>query len=210
MQAADPGQEESKFYDEDEANASELPREPVRVDVTPREKTWRDFAWERCGFKCVACGGSDHVFLRYVIPPEAGGKDVPENAVVVCRACNLADDLARDEKGAKRLASVWVSKPLHAWLLGNEETHGFSSASAFVRALIDGYLRDPEGHGADVAAVDPDDKPDSARARAALWLDHDKYAFFMVDVNRRYGKTVTDAITGLLVSNRASSPRKES
>ena len=68
--------------DEDEANP----------DTHPYGEEWiglRERVWRRDGHACRRCGADDRTIqAHHIVPRGAGGPDVPENLITLCRPCH--------------------------------------------------------------------------------------------------------------------------
>ena len=160
------------------------------------------YSWEKAILSksrksCGNCGGKDKLAVRMVVPDNAGGQWVESNGVVLCRACDIATDLAArkaPDPQDRRPVNFWVSRALYDNLkVGVEGSRALASVSELVRYLMAKYSAEPDrfddldlyqdGGGADV--------------KVNVWVEAELYGAFKEAVLGE-GKTVTDALKSLI------------
>jgi len=160
------------------------------ADLTP--ESFFPACEARYGGRCANCGGLDRLAPRWAIDPEDGGHRVESNTVLLCRSCALGA-VASARLPENTPASLWVSVPLHDWVLSQ-------GGSTFLRRLVE-YLADAPESDLDDLAMYQD--PDSPATRLHFRLDSALY-HRALDRVRRSGFTFTDALTHLAVLRRTS------
>jgi len=112
--------------------------------VAEREADFRLAVMARWGGKC-ACGEVEGLKVELIHPPYYGGKRVPENAALICRAC-----LTRREEGVKDYcSSKWgafhsrvsleLPRELHMRVKALAEDQG-RTVTSVIRELLIGWV----------------------------------------------------------------------
>jgi hypothetical protein len=160
------------------------------------EPAWERAVWQRYRNKCANCGNPEHLRVRLVVPPEAGGQMVESNGVLLCRSCEMASEAAvcGTTGSEQRLVNFWVSRRLFDRIqLGLKTYNAFNSMGALVRYLIAKYIED-ENRFEDLNLY----QDDGADVKLNVWVERDAYNVFKVLLDKR-GMTVTDALKSLIV-----------
>jgi hypothetical protein len=151
--------------------------------------------WARSGGKCESgCGSTDRLKIVMHVPD----RFVPANAIVFCRTCELAAELAHRDAGPAsgvetRPINFWVSKKLHARLTnGLSKKYGFKSIASLVRYLMSKYVLDSDRFD-DVAQW----QDAGSDVKVNVWVPRDTYEVFQT-LAEKNGLTVTDALKGLI------------
>jgi hypothetical protein len=163
------------------------------MDLTrTNEKDWATRAVEEARGLCANCGSEHKVSARLIVPVEAGGKTIPGNIVVLCRACELASGYALKQisEKSRRLVNIWVSHRLYKSLLVRKE-RGVSSISSLVRFLMAQYVA-TQSRFDDITQY----QDGGSDVRLNIWVDADLYQSFKTLVDRQ-GMTVTSALKSL-------------
>jgi len=160
------------------------------VSKDPRV-AWTQAVWEACRSRCSNCGGTDKLRVKMIVPEEAGGKLVPSNGALLCRACEMAAESTPHSDTTLRPINFWVSEQLYNSLQSNARG-GFNSMAALVRYLMAKFVTDE-------SRFDDLDKYQDAGSdvKVNVWVETDRYASFKKIVDSR-GLTVTDAIKALI------------
>ena len=85
-------------------------RKPTEVEI---KSQWIADVFERFHNKCSNCGAEYSLHAQMIVPPEAGGKYVVENGVLICRVCEMASSAALHAKTKgkeRRPINVWISR----------------------------------------------------------------------------------------------------
>jgi uncharacterized protein (DUF1778 family) len=175
---------------------SDKPLEPITEAgavqlIQGTEKSWEQTVLEYHRCRCANCGSKDKIRPQLVVHEEAGGQRVLSNSTVLCRACEMAQDVVNrhDPSEAQRPVNFWVSRTLYDKVKSFE---GFSSTSSLVRYLMRKFVDEQlmfedlefwQDQGSDV--------------KINVWVDPETYDLFKKAVNNK-GMTVTDALKSLL------------
>ena len=163
-----------------------------------REEAWATRVWDACGGRCSNCGATDRLKARKIVPEEAGGREVVSNGMLLCRACELAQEiemtrpqLASGER--TRPINFFVGKGLYDRMKGGlTKDRGFRSVSALIRYLMGKFVLDPDRFD-DLELY----QEGGADVKVNVWVDRDIYGNFKALANRN-GMTVTDTLKGLI------------
>lgn len=159
------------------------------------EALWRTKVLERHHHACGNCGSTDRVQVHFSVPLAAGGTLAVTNGYVLCRACEMACEIAKKPSGAaRRPINFWVSKHLYD-LLDSLTAPGrrFSSMGGLIRYLITLYTTSP-GRFDDL----PNYQDRGTDMKVNAWVDRDAYETFKALLDT-CGVTVTDALKGLIL-----------
>lgn len=163
------------------------------ADTTPirRALAWETETRANCRNRCANCGGTHKLAVYLIVPAEAGGQEIATNAILLCRACKLAQGAVQQnpDGNTPHLINLWASRPLHTWLTSQTR---FKSASALARYLMELYLSRPETFD-DLSLY----QESGADVRVNVWVEKPVYDAFKAKVMAE-GLTVTDAIKNLL------------
>jgi hypothetical protein len=161
------------------------------------ERPLEEIIWEKYKNHCGNCGGEHKLRVKLVVPVEAGGREIESNAMLICRACEMASDTAiplPGETGARRIINFWVSRRLHDRMTnGMATSRGLKSMSQLVRYLMSSYVTD-------VARFDDLERYQdgtSSDVKVNVWVPMDQYETFKRLANNR-GLSVTDAVKSLI------------
>ncbi len=159
------------------------------------EHSWDALVREAFRDLCGNCGGSDRLRPRMIVPEEAGGKLVPGNGILLCRACDLTMDLTTrypEASNEKRPVNFWVSRDLYNRLSFGSDLTSFKSMAGLLRFLMTKYVSDPSRFD-DLASY----QDSGMDVKVNIWMEAEVYAEFkrLVDEN---GLTVTSALKGLI------------
>lgn len=169
------------------------------IEVVGRIRTdWQEEVLERTGGACSGCGSKHKVRAKLVVPLEAGGLPISENAYMVCRACEMATDAShpKNKTADNRPINFWVSRRLFQKMdNGLCSDRGFASKSALIRYLMSKYIQD-ETRFDDLDQYQDYAGVDSAKVNA--WVPKDIYSTFQAMVKKR-GLSVTNAVVGLVM-----------
>ena len=167
------------------------------------EEALHSAVWDRVKGRCGNCGHNDPAALRLVliVPEEAGGKRVPDNASLLCRACEMAAESFDKNPGRSRqdgrLVNFWVSRKLYNMLPavggGNKSRKGFKSRGSLGRYLMSKFLQAPDNFEDIYQYQDAGDD----RVKVSIWVDPDQYSTFQELLESR-GRTVTETLISLL------------
>ena len=169
-------------------------RKPTEVEI---KSQWIADVFERFHNKCSNCGAEYSLHAQMIVPPEAGGKYVVENGVLICRVCEMASSAALHAKTKgkeRRPINVWISRILHGKLqtaLG--ERNGFSSMGSLIRTLMRMVVEDQQRFS-DLANY----QDRGSDVKINVWVDTEVYEGFKKIVGDQ-SLTVTDAIKGLIM-----------
>lgn len=175
------------------------PIEVLRRKTTEAEikSQWILDVFERFNNKCSNCGAEYNLHARMIVPPEAGGKYVVENGVVVCRVCEMAASAALHAKAKgkdRRPINVWISRALYGKLQDAlSQRNGFSSMGSLVRSLMHMVVEE-EQQFADLSNY----QDQGSDVKINVWVDLSVYDDFKKIVGDQ-NLTVTDAIKGLIM-----------
>ena len=173
--------------------------EILNVSSDDRKEAWATRVWVACGGKCSNCGSDERLKVRMIVPAELGGRKVVSNGTLLCRTCELADQIGRKVPQPAsgehtRPINFYIGKELHGRLKnGLASDYGFRSVSALVRFLMSTFVADPvrfddlgmyQGGGSDV--------------KVNVWVGRDVYDRFKAIADSN-GFTVTDTLKGLIV-----------
>jgi hypothetical protein len=166
---------------------TEHPLDSLRV----AEPGWEKQVLVAARYRCSNCGSNDRVKVNMIVSEEAGGRKVVSNGVVLCRACDMANDVVNRKacSGASRPINFWVSRNLFDQ---TKAYNGFSSTSALIRYLIDKYVED-ESRFEDLEMFQDEGRD----VKINVWVEPTTYDRFKELVDAR-GLTVTDALKNLL------------
>jgi hypothetical protein len=167
----------------------------LKVTVPP---DWQQEVWKRTNNKCSGCGSTAKLRLKLIVPEEAGGQCSPENAYIVCRACEIATDATRPkmQHANNRPINFWVSRRLFERMNnGLCSDRGFKSKSALIRYLMGKYIHS-EPQFDDLEQYQDAEGVDDAKVNA--WVPKDTYETFKTMLDRR-GMSVTDAVKALVM-----------
>ena len=154
----------------------------------------RRLVWERYRSQCANCGSDDRLRIRLVVPERAGGNTTLSNAVLLCRACEMAAAGVSSPKETRRPINLWVSRSLYESIQTIVTTlNGHRSQSSLVRSLLSRVVEEPAAFE-DLAQYQDDGRD----VRLNVWVGKDTYRLFKAWVAER-GMTVTDAVTSLLL-----------
>ncbi len=152
---------------------------------------------EKYQYACVNCGSGHKLRVKLVVPLEAGGKKIESNAVLVCRACEMATEASSSlvgSEGERRPINFWVSRQLHARMTnGMSSSRGIRSISQLIRYLMVSYVDNTERFD----DLDRFQNLKTNDVKINAWVPKDQYELFKSAVNAR-GLTVTDAVIGLI------------
>jgi len=169
----------------------------IEVIGPAKERPFDSIIWEKYKSHCGNCGGQHKLKVKLVVPIEAGGREVESNAILICRACEMAADTAAPlpgEAGERRIINFWVSRHLHNRMTnGMATSRGLKSLSQLVRYLMSSYVTD-------VARFDDLDRyqdGSSNDVKVNVWVPMDQYETFKRLVNDR-GMSVTNAVKSLI------------
>jgi len=167
--------------------------DPESLTDEQKQKMWETFMLERCQDRCSNCGSDHKVRVKPIVPFEVGGKLSTENASVLCRACEMASDVAGlgSTGSAERPVNFWVSQRLYKRI---KELNGFSSTGSLVRYLMSKYVAQAETPHFDDLDLWQEKGSD---VKINVWVDKQIYMTFKEVVNAR-GITVTDALKALI------------
>lgn len=179
-------------------DARVMTKDATKLEVvggSPEILAWEQAVREGSKDQCGNCGSDDRVRVRMVVPLDAGGRLVPGNGVLLCRACDLSLDLTShyaEPVVRKRPVNFWVSKQLFHRLHSGSEKTSLRSAAGLLRFLMNKYVLDPsrfddlhqfQDSGSDV--------------KVNVWVEEEIYSRFKELVDRN-GLTVTSALKGLI------------
>ena len=166
----------------------------VQQDKKTRRTALEALVRESGRDRCANCGGADRIRVRLIVPESVGGRVVPQNAVLLCRACEMAAESASPASTEdRRLVNFWVSQRLYDAVqkyVGSGR--GFRSQGALVRYLITKFVTD-----ADRFDDLPQYQDQGSEVKINVWVGRDIYSRFKVLVDRR-GMTVTASLRALL------------
>ena len=163
-----------------------------------RDDSWQSIVWDRAEHRCENCGNQDRLKILMIVPEIAGGHSTPSNAMVICRTCELAEELARRSTAPAsgdmtRPINFWVSRQLYTRLHnGLSDKYGFKSVASLVRYLMSKFVADPDRFD-DVGQY----QEAGADVKVNVWVPRDVYARFKL-LTEQNGITVTDALKGLI------------
>lgn len=159
--------------------------------------SWESSVFERHRHRCL-CGSTDKLRAKMIVPEELGGPLAVANAVLLCRSCELAADIAQRSKvpGSGRQTrpiNFWVSQTLFKNIKnGLSHKYGFKSTASLVRFLMSKYVTDA-GRFSDVEQY----VEHETDVKISVWVERSTYDTFKELVNRN-GLNVTDTLRGLL------------
>lgn len=153
--------------------------------------------------RCANCGTTEFLAHRMVVPEAVGGKDVPTNYVLLCRACEFAASLG-SQNDPCRAVNVYLSRTLYDRVRNTIAVkNGHASLSSLARFLVASYIQNPERYE-DISNY----QDDGTDVRANMWLDGTVYDEFKRVVFAQ-GLTVTDVLKGMLQMYAASADQKK-
>lgn len=172
--------------------------EKVEQLVGRTEPPFEQLVREQYKSRCGNCGGLHKLKVKLVVPPEAGGLRVASNAILICRACEMATDASAclpGTEGARRIINFWVSRQLHQRMTdGMRSSRGLKSMSALVRYLMSMYVSDVERFD-DLAQYQDATVGD---VKLNVWVPTEQYETFKTLANNR-GLNVTDTVKALIL-----------
>jgi len=165
--------------------------DPGKMTDAQKYALWEQKVLERAKDKCSNCGSTHKTRVKMIVPAEVGGQLSFENSSVLCRACEMAADVAgRSATGsAERPVNFWVSRRLYNKI---KELNGFSSTGSLVRYLMSKYVTD-QSRFDDLAQW----QDEGSDLKINIWVDRSIYETFKTTVNAE-GMTVTDALKALI------------
>jgi hypothetical protein len=147
--------------------------------------------------RCGNCGSDHKLRVKLVVPAEAGGLEIESNAILVCRACEMAADTVAPLVGTygdRRIINFWVSRQTYDRMTnGMATSRGLRSMSSLVRYLMASYVEDAQRFD------DLDKYQDAASSdvKVNVWVPIQQYEVFKVLVAEK-NMTVTDAVKSLI------------
>jgi len=159
---------------------------------------WQAEVWRRTGNRCNGCGSRAKLTLKMIVPEEAGGQLSPDNAYIICRACEIATDAHRSkmQHADNRPINFWVSRRLFERMSnGLCSDRGFKSKSALIRYLMGRYLQS-EKQFDDLEQYQDVEGVDDVKINA--WVPKATYDTFKIMLDRR-GMSVTEALKALVM-----------
>jgi hypothetical protein len=67
--------------------------------------------FQQVGWRCELCGGNERLRLRLIVHPTDGGRNRPDNRVVLCRRCDYAASLSYPQYPPPRELRATVEVP---------------------------------------------------------------------------------------------------
>jgi len=154
--------------------------------------------WERFRHRCSNCGFEERLRIRLVVPESAGGQEVESNAVLLCRACEMAlDSTSKRKDSDARVVCFMLSRVLHQGIVEALGTrNGYNSFTALARGLVEHFVQDPERY--DDLGNYQDDRSSDDRVKVNVWIGRSTYSRFKSEAALQ-NRTVTDLIVSLLM-----------
>ena len=147
--------------------------------------------------RCGNCGSDHKLRVKLVVPLEAGGHEIESNAILICRACEMASDTSTPlpgTSGERRIINFWVSRATHTRMSnGMATSRGLRSSSALVRYLIASYVADTKRFD----DLDRFQDTGTSDIKINVWVAKDQYESFKVLVAEK-GLSVTEAVRSLI------------
>lgn len=178
---------------------SDQDTEPVEVlpGAQAAERFFESECLDKSRHRCGNCGSEHKVRVKLIIPEDAGGRRISTNAIVVCRACEMAADTAAPlagTQGKRRIINFWTSRQLHERMNnGMATSRGLRSLSQLIRYLMASYVADVERFD-DLGQYQDTDEID---VKVNVWVPIEQYEVFKTLVDAR-GLSVTDAVKSLI------------
>jgi len=162
------------------------------------EQDYERAVWRRHQSRCANCGFEERLRVRLVVPPEAGGKEVATNAVLLCRACEMALDSSTKSKSEDtRVVCFMLSRGLHESVTqAIASRNGYRSFTGLVRGLVERYVTDPDRF--DDLGNFQDDRSTDDRVKVNVWIGRSTYALFKAAAALQ-NCTVTGTLVSLLM-----------
>lgn len=146
---------------------------------------------------CGNCGSDHKLRVKLVVPLEAGGHELESNAILICRACEMASDTVAPllgTQGERRIINFWVSRATHERMNnGMATSRGLRSSSALVRYLIASYVSDTQRFD----DLDRFQDTGTSDIKMNVWVAKDQYEVFKTLVAIK-GLSVTEAVRSLI------------
>jgi len=158
---------------------------------------WEKTVLEMHRSRCANCGNADKIRVHMVVPEAAGGKLVPSNGTVLCRACEMARDaVARHAEAAEqRPINFWMSRRLHSRINDSlRPRNGTRSLGSLVKYLMQKFVSDPDRFD-DIERYQDAGKRE---LKVNVWVNAEEYTAFKQLLDSR-SMTVTDAVKALLL-----------
>lgn len=147
--------------------------------------------------RCGNCGSDHKLRVKLVVPLEAGGHELESNAILICRACEMAADTVAPllgTKGDRRIINFWVSRATHERMNnGMAASRGLRSSSALVRYLIASYVEDIKRFD----DLDRFQDIGTSDIKMNVWVAKDQYEMFKTLVAAK-SLSVTEAVRSLI------------
>ena len=146
---------------------------------------------------CMNCGSTVRLLTEPVVPLEYGGRDTEQNALVVCRNCDLLrfQTAAHSPLVDKKMLNLWLSHDLHGRVMQILEQGfgGLRTLSRLTRYLAGKYLENPENFD------DLGSRQDTSRGvRVNFWMSGEMHAAFKRQAGAdRLG--MSEAVRGLFL-----------
>lgn len=149
---------------------------------------------ERYREKCANCGCDEpeRLSVAWIVPIGRGGEKVIDNAVLLCKTCELSKDI--DKKDNKRPFDLFISRSMHERLQELKNIYTATGMTAVVRYIVQKFLDNPDKFE-DLSLYQDGNIPE---VRLHVWIDESKYDEFREALRER-GMTVAEAIKGLIL-----------